>query len=66
MDYAIWNAQNGGWMTRTGTYTSEWKDAKRVSITDAIALCRRAYITHADEFRLIPVAVNAIEAVMDQ
>lgn len=38
--YVIWNAKLGGWLTNSGTYSSEYHEAKQFSRDEAIRACR--------------------------
>ena len=60
--YYLYSIKMGGWATRTGTYSSDVKDAQELGRSEAIEKAKR----HLDQGRLslIPVQTNAISAVL--
>lgn len=53
MEYVLWSAKLGGWMSRSATYTSELDDAKRFTKDEAFELCRTQH--NKNNFGLLPV-----------
>lgn len=62
--YLLWNARNGGWLTRGGTYSSELPEARPFTRADAIEMCK----VHKamDAYGLIPVDAEMMDDVNDQ
>lgn len=61
--YAIWSVKAGGWLTKSGNYSSEYANAKRVSRGEAIAACA----VHVSEknFGWLPVYCNDLDQIKD-
>lgn len=65
--YAIYSVKAGGWFTNSGTYSSEFADAKRLSREDAIAACAVHVSRNGPNinFGWLPVYVNDLEQVRE-
>lgn len=51
----IWSVRANGWMTSVATYTSELKDARKLSRAEAIAMCERHFNNNTGDLGLVPV-----------
>lgn len=54
----LFHATLGGFLSDSGTYTSEWREAKQFAPAEGISLVRRAM--REDAFILIPVDYNSL------
>lgn len=61
MEYCLWSAALGGWMTRASTYSSVFSQARRFTRDEALDFCR--IHVHNDAFGMIPVRVDDLEEV---
>jgi len=61
--YFLYSARSSGWMTTSGIYSSEIKDAKEFSQAEALKLCKLHYKNGMSEFGLIPVSFSDIKAI---
>jgi hypothetical protein len=53
--YVIFHCKLGAWLSTTATYTSEWREAEKLSREEALRRCKRGYIKQVEEFLIIPV-----------
>lgn len=51
--YYLYSGRNQGWLTRSGTYSSDPAEARNFERADALAMCRR----HKNQggYQLLPV-----------
>lgn len=62
--YHLWNARNGGWMTRGATYTSELSEARTFTHAEALQMCK--VHKSQDAYGLIPVDAEMMDAINDK
>ena len=61
--YVLWSNRFSGWVSSTGTYTTELDNAKRFEYDDAIFRCRRSYDKANKAFSTIPVPLHLLEEI---
>lgn len=59
--YILWSGRMGGWLTASGTYASQMKEAKTFGREAMLIMCRRHMNNGFAEFGLIPIAVADLE-----
>lgn len=52
-----------GWLSSSGNYVSQLKEARKFSREEAIEYCKLHYNNGFAEFGLFPVALNDLEAI---
>lgn len=64
--YAIFFGADKGFWSKSGNYTSDAKQAKRLSAHDAIQFCRSRYsATVAASVIAVPVDEDMLEAILE-
>ena len=62
--YVLWSTRFSGWVSTTGTYTTELDNAKRFGYDEILAKCQRTYDKNNKAFGLIPVATHILEEII--
>lgn len=62
IDYILWNARVGGWLTQSSTYSSQLGEAKTFTRDDALAIVK-AHLDAQRGIGLIPVVKADVDEV---
>ena len=59
--YYLYSGRMQGWFTNSGTYSSDFAEARKYSRVEAIAMCKR----HKSQggYQLLPISADDMEAV---
>lgn len=58
--YLLWSTTLSGFLTSSGTYTSQWKEAQEFNELDARTRCKARYDERQEAFILLPVSVEIL------
>lgn len=60
--YVLWSTRSGGWLTKGGTYSSEFASAEQFTYEKALDRCK-IHKGGMAQYGLLPVAVAILEAL---
>jgi hypothetical protein len=61
----IFHTKLSGFLSDSGTYTSDWREAKHFTEEEAFALCRRAILPN-EEFVFLPIPHRDLMRVVEK
>lgn len=61
--YALWHCQRQGWLTTSGTTSTEFKDALKVDHDEAIKRCSKHFNRGAGIVGILPVLIDDVQSI---